>query len=154
KYDGDGPCLPLQCRGDRGSECEDHVRLQAHQFFCEPVHPIDIVGSPTYFHAYIAAIGPTQFGKPLGEPGKPALCPGIILVERHERTDAPPRLALLRMRGERPRRRRAAEQRDEPSPPQIEHQAAPALVSPLVSLPHRQPAAESPASPWGRSELF
>src|SRR5215470_5151899 len=44
----------------------------------------------------------------------------------------------------RPRRRRPcgsrAEKADEPSPPQVEHQAAPALASPLASLPHRQPA--------------
>ena len=30
KYDGDRPCLPLQCSGHRGSECEDQVRLQVN----------------------------------------------------------------------------------------------------------------------------
>src|SRR5262249_40423606 len=55
---------------------------------------------------------------------------------------------LLRARRQRPRRRRAADERDELAPPQVEHQTAPALALPPVSLSQRQPAAESPASPW------
>jgi hypothetical protein len=43
--------------------------------------------------------------------------------------------------------RAADEQRDELAPPHVEHRAY-SRLAPLVSLPHGQPAAEGPPSPW------
>ena len=49
-------------------------------------------------------------------------CPFRIVRGRgHEHADAPHPLGLLRARRERPRRRRAAEQRDELAPSHVEH---------------------------------
>src|SRR5262249_20322596 len=67
---------------------------------------------------------------------------------------------LLRVRRERPRGRRAAEQRDELAPFHAEHGdfLAYALLARqptrALSFPAHQPAIERPASPWGRPELF
>jgi len=68
---------------------------------------------------------------------------------------------LLRTRRERPCGYTAAEQRDELAPshvghgpssrPGMDHQQS---TDPSVGLPHAQPAAERPASPWGRPESF
>src|SRR3984893_1585657 len=59
-------------------------------------------------------------------------------------------LRLLRPRGERPNRCRSTESEDDLAPPSVEHRASSRLAPP-ASLPHAQPAAEGPASPWGRS---
>src|SRR5262249_37067626 len=56
---------------------------------------------------------PAQFLETLQERSMANLSLGIILGEIREHADAPHPLALLRDRRERPRRRRAAEQRDE-----------------------------------------
>ena len=53
----------------------------------------------------------------------------IVLGEAHEHADAPHPLRLLRARRERPRRRRAAEQRDELAPPSFDH-----LVGELLKM--------------------
>ena len=46
---------------------------------------------------------------------------GSSAVEMHEHADAPHPLGLLRARRQRPRRRRAAEQRDELAPLSFDH---------------------------------
>ena len=62
---------------------------------------------------HVAAVGPAQLLQPLHERCQT----GLTFVHRprqaREHADAPHPLALLRARRERPRRRRAAEQRDE-----------------------------------------
>src|SRR5262249_2193303 len=58
-----------------------------------------------------------QFFEPLHKRLDPALCFQIILGVPHQHADTPHPLALLRARRERPRRRRAAEQRDELAAP-------------------------------------
>jgi hypothetical protein len=78
---------------------------------------IDVVAAPTNIHPHVAAIGPTQVRKRLHERGEAKLPHGIVFVARHEPADAPDAVALLRVRRERPRRRRAAaEERDELAP--------------------------------------
>src|SRR5262249_32931919 len=57
--------------------------------------------------------GPTKLLQPLRESGEPSLTFRIVRGEIHEHADAPDALALLRARRERPRGRRAAEQRYE-----------------------------------------
>ncbi len=61
-------------------------------------------------------IGPAQLLQPLQERRDAGLTFRIVRGAGHEHADAPHPLALLRARRERPRRRRAAEQRDELAP--------------------------------------
>jgi hypothetical protein len=70
---------------------------------------------PPKVHPHVAAVGPTQVRKRLRERRETTLFLRIIFVVRHEHSDAPHALALLRPCRERPRRR-AAEKRDELAP--------------------------------------
>jgi hypothetical protein len=97
--------------------CEDHVGLQVDQFFRKHPIPIDAAGCPAKVHPRVATIGPTQLRKSLHEPGELGRCDRIVLSKLHQHSDAPHSAALLRPRRERPRCRRAAEQRDEVAPP-------------------------------------
>src|SRR5215467_5138759 len=100
----------------------------------------------------IVALGPAELLQSLLECHETRLRVRIVFGHIHEHAHAAHPLALLCSRRKRPCRRCTAEKGDEPSPSRVEHQTAPALVSPLVSLPHPQPAAESPASPWDQPE--
>src|SRR6516165_6844004 len=80
--------------------------------------------------ARVAAIGPTQARKRLSERRDLSLRLGIVFVERREHADAPHAVALLRLRRERPRRCRAAEETDE---------VAPSKKNAHLSLPRREP---------------
>jgi hypothetical protein len=91
---------------------EDYVGLQVEQLFRRHPHPVNVAGGPTNGHAQVTAISPTQLRKSLREPGEVGLCLRIVFIKRHQHTDAPHALGLLRTRRERPCRR-AAEQRDE-----------------------------------------
>src|SRR5262249_52358575 len=71
-------------------------------FAGEPVIELDIV-----------ALGPAEFMEPLPESRKVALPDFIVLGKAHDHADAPHPLALPRASRERPRSRRAAEQRDQ-----------------------------------------
>src|SRR5262245_18699817 len=65
---------------------------------------------------HIAAVTPAQLLQPLLECRKALLVLLIVHGRGREHADAPHPLALLAARRERPRRRRAAEQRDELAP--------------------------------------
>ena len=65
---------------------------------------------------HVAAVGPAQLLQPLQERRDAGLRFRIVRGAVHEHADAPHALALLRARRERPRGRRAAEQRDELAP--------------------------------------
>ena len=65
---------------------------------------------------HVAAVGPAQFLQSLHERRDASLCLRVVRGEWNEHADAPHPLGLLRARRERPRRRRAAEQRDELAP--------------------------------------
>src|SRR4029077_8419810 len=77
----------------------------------------------------IATFDPTQFLQTLNEHRNAVLCHLIVGIQRDEYTNAPHPLRLLRACRERPRRRRAAEQRDElaafhcPMPPVLQIEA-------------------------------
>src|SRR5262249_14054436 len=141
-------------RGERRlvGRCDDGIHPQLHQFG----HEIGISIEP--------ALGKSALDNDVVALYKPALAQSIeeSLARRlrrdgriiREKADAIDLAGLLPRCRERPSSHRATEQGNELPPSHVEHQAAPALASPLVSLPHPQPAAESPASPWGRSELF
>ena len=66
-------------------------------------HPIGIAGGPTNVR-HVAAFGPTQLRKPLGEPGQVGLSRRIVFVERHQHADPPQPFGLLRPCRERPHR--------------------------------------------------
>jgi hypothetical protein len=72
-----------------------------------------VIASPPKVHPHFAAIGPTQVRKPLRKRRVATLPLRIVLIARHEHADAPHAVALLRARRERPRRRRAAKEREE-----------------------------------------
>jgi hypothetical protein len=74
-------------------------------------------------------------------------CFWIVCGEVHERADAPHTLALLRPRRERPRRRCAAEQRDELASSEAEHGLLPGTR--CASLPQAQDAPEAPRRSLG-----
>src|SRR6266404_9261087 len=66
---------------------------------------------PAGIDPQVAALAPSQLAERLCERGVPGLPLGIVRGDIREHADAPH--ALLRARRERPRDRRAAEQRDE-----------------------------------------
>jgi hypothetical protein len=90
--------------------------LEINQLFREHPQPVSVASGPTNLRPHVAAIGPTQFRKPLHESGKEGLYLRIAFVPRHEHADPPQPAGLLRACRERPRGRRAAEQRDELAP--------------------------------------
>src|SRR6516164_7930977 len=74
---------------------------------------VDTARGPADVKARIAAVGPAQFCQPLDESGELSPPSRIALVRTQEHADAPHPLWLLPARRERPRSRRAAEQRNE-----------------------------------------
>src|SRR6202043_1896720 len=115
KDDRDRPRLPLDGKSRRGRTCQNDVGFQVNQLLRDRSYPIDVTAAPTKVHPHVAAIGPTQVRKRLRERRDAKLHRRIVFVERHEHTDAPHPLRLLRLRSERPRCR-ATEQRDELAP--------------------------------------
>src|SRR5215831_2349864 len=67
KDDRDRPRLPLDGSGRRGRACQDDVGLQADQLLRERSYPIGVTAGPTKVHPHVAAIGPAQVRKRLGE---------------------------------------------------------------------------------------
>src|SRR5262245_32051710 len=68
---------------------------------------------PAGIDPQVAALAPSQLAERLCERGEPGLPLGIVRGDIREHADAPRAFDLLRARRERPRGRRAAEQRDE-----------------------------------------
>jgi hypothetical protein len=87
--------------------------LQTDQLVRERSHPIGVSAAPPKVHPHVAAVGPTQVSKRLRERRIATLPVRIVFVVRHEHADASHAAVLLRLRRERPRRRRASEPRDE-----------------------------------------
>src|SRR5262249_35929597 len=95
--------------------------------------------APARFDAHVAAIGPTRCLQCLQKCREARLSFRIGRREVHEHADPPYALTLLRARRERPRDRRAAEQRDELASSQGWHGLSPprAAVSCTLSLARR-----------------
>jgi hypothetical protein len=110
-----------------------------------------------------AALGPAILDRGLAASTKPVSCRPLRrlstkcasgpadAVLRNPTTG----IGLLRVRRERPRGCRAAEQRDERAP-LMSDMLRPANNRPAraVGFHRAQPAANRPAGPWGRPELF
>src|SRR2546425_7156698 len=76
-------------------------------------HPIHIVRGPAFVDPQVPAFGPAQLTKFLSECCDARLHFRITLCPRHQHTDAPHPLALLRAHRQRPGSCRAAEKGDE-----------------------------------------
>src|SRR5262245_61090696 len=96
---------------------QDDVRGECNQFCRVSTSVLGIACGPAIVDAHVAAVGPAQFLQPLHERREAGLTFRIARGQRMEHAYAPYPLALLRARGERPRRRSAAEQGDEVAPP-------------------------------------
>src|SRR5262249_34711077 len=93
------------------------VRRERNQFGRIFAHAHGVAQWPTILDSYIAAVGPTQLLQALDECGQPGKTFGIIRCEPAQENADPPHALRLGARRDRPRHRRAAEQRDELAPP-------------------------------------
>ena len=103
----------------RAASGQDDVRRERDQFRRVFANVVGIARGPAGVDPHVAAVGPAQLLQPLQERRDAGLCFRIVRGRVHEHADAPHPLGLLRARGERPRGRRAAEQRDELAPPHV-----------------------------------
>src|SRR5215470_7383864 len=93
--------------------CEDGVGSQVSQLFRENPHPIYVAIGPTIVDPHVATVRPAQLLQFLNKCCEIGLRFPIAFVPPHQYADPAHLLRLLRARRERPRGRRAAEQRDE-----------------------------------------
>src|SRR5262249_54656197 len=115
--DWDSTSLPMKGDGHRGGIGEDRVRLYLDQFFRELLYLIDNPASPSIFDQQVLPNCPSQFSKAPDKSRDERLRRGVALGVSHQHADpSHPVAALLRPRREGPRRRRAAEKRDELAP--------------------------------------
>src|SRR5262245_65574297 len=77
---------------------------------------VGIAQGPADVDPHVAAVGPAQLLQPLQERCVAGLPFRIVLDQVREHADAPHPVGLLRPRRERPRGRRAADERDEIAP--------------------------------------
>ena len=125
EHDRHGAGRLLQRRHDRAASGQDDVRRERDQFRRVSADAFGIARAPAIVDPHVAAVGPAQFLQPLQERRDAGLSFRIVRGQVHEHADAPHPLALLRARRERPRSRRAAEQRDELAPLHVDHPASP-----------------------------
>src|SRR5262249_10238202 len=84
--------------------------------FCQRMRAVNVARSPVIVRPDVASFRPTQVLQRLAGCRNARLCLRIALGKPHQHADAPHPVRLLRARHERPRGRRAAEQRDEVAP--------------------------------------
>src|SRR5262245_38648309 len=116
EHDRNCPRLAGKGGGYGRGHTEDRIGPQIDQFFCHSPDPIRIIGAPAKFDPEIAAFSPPQLRKRTPESCEPRLRSPIALRIGHQHADQPHPVRLLRARRERPRGRRATEQRDELAP--------------------------------------
>jgi hypothetical protein len=93
---------------------EDDIRLEHDEFICEARDRCGIVRcSPAPVDTNVAALDPTKTSKRFPKCSDEALALPVTLRKSHQHADPSHPLRLLRARRERPRGRRAAEERDE-----------------------------------------
>ena len=116
EHDGDGFGFALE-RGDDLRRVSDlHIRLQGDQLFRKNTHAIDIGGGVADLDLDVAALDLSEFAKGCPECRQPLDDLRIALGPAEHHADPPRLSALLSMRGQRPSRRHATEQRDELAP--------------------------------------
>src|SRR5262245_22893251 len=112
EINGDCAALLHKCGDLRRGLNEHHFRSLFDNLFCKAPHPIGITSRPAIVGPEVTAVGPAQSLQSLAERGQVPMTFRIIRTP-HQHRDLPHALALLRPRRERPRGRRAAEQRYE-----------------------------------------
>src|SRR6516162_9693239 len=128
----------------------DHRHLTAYQIACEVGQSVDLVLRPAVLDRHILALDVAGFTKALAECGQIACT--ISKRRAAEKSDHRHRpLLLLRPRRERPRGRRAAEQRDELAPRYVEHGG---VLPRFVPTKRIQGITERTAGPWATPEMF
>ena len=100
----------------RGRPGDDDLGSERNQLFRERPHPINVAGRPAVLDFHIASVAPAQVLQPLPKRHDLVLRDRIACSQAHQHADLTHALGLLRARRERPRRRRAAKQRDELAP--------------------------------------
>src|SRR5262249_23449174 len=120
-HEHDGYCAGrlLQRSQARASKGEHNVRRESEQFLGISAKAAGIAHCPAIIDAEVAAVDPAQVAQSLLKGSTPQSRLWIIGGERHQYAHAPHLFRLLRARRERPRGRRAAEQRDERAPPHV-----------------------------------
>src|SRR5262245_14553281 len=116
EHDWYGAGRLLQRRHAAG-RCQDDVGREPHQFLRILAIAVNLARSPTEVDSQVAAHRPTELLQPLQERCEASLVVGIVRIPRHEHTNPPHPLALLRPCRQRPSRRRAAEKADELASP-------------------------------------
>src|SRR5262245_33966048 len=98
---------------------KQHVGFEVDKFLGDEPHPVGFARWPAVVGAKTAAFDPSQFLEALTESREPnaSLGIGVGITAAHHGGKVPYALALLRKCRERPRGRRAAEQRDKFAPP-------------------------------------
>src|SRR5262249_17764738 len=92
---------------------EEHVRSQGYQFRYIGLYAVRIASGKTIVDVDVATLHPTKVPKPFAKCRDAGLSFQIILGNSQQHTNPPRTLALLRARRQGPRRRRAADERDE-----------------------------------------
>jgi hypothetical protein len=113
EQDRDGARLLQHDLRDRRGQRQNEIGPQRDQLLGECAHAIHVTRGPAIVELDAAAILPPQTPEPLAESCQHALREGVGLGKWNQ--DADPTLTLreLRLPDERPRRNRAAEQRDD-----------------------------------------
>jgi hypothetical protein len=103
----------LHCHERRSRSRKYHFRFERSEFLRASPHAVEVVLAPAILGAKIATFRPSELLEAVAQRREAVLRFRIILGCRHQHADAPHPLSLLRACHERPRSRRAAEQRDE-----------------------------------------
>src|SRR5262245_39823772 len=131
--DWDDRCR-LLCRDRRASTGDNDIDLEPNKLGRDLCEPAGASIGPAILDREVATLYPTEFAQPLHKSGSP-WSPGQGRG-RAKKSDGRQVRWLLRPRRERPCRR-AANQRNEPTPPQVKHGAAPSRRSAAPSAYHR-----------------
>ena len=113
EHDRHGAGRLQQGRHGCGARGQDDVRRERDQFRRVFTHAVGIASAPAIIDPNIAAVDPAQLLQASANAAIRTRPSGSSAVNGSQHTNAPHPLGLLRARGERPRSRRAAEQRDE-----------------------------------------
>src|SRR5262245_15316996 len=108
-------CRTLERHYRRRAASDDHIRLERHQFRDDLAHLLGAAAGPTHVNLYVATVVPAELLEALPEGLQLALTLWIRFQPDVDNRDATH--GLLSARGERPRRRRTAQKRDELAPP-------------------------------------
>src|SRR5262249_53879397 len=113
EYDRDIPGRLQQRPDGHAAGRQDHVGRQRDKFRSVAAADVWIDRAPSGIELYVASDGPTQLLQRLEEGGIAGLCHRVVRGQGGLNADPLYPLRSLRARRERPRSRRAAEQRDE-----------------------------------------